>query len=215
VQLSFTRITSPVSGRVGLRHVDPGNLVTAGSATGIVTVTQIDPISVVFTLPQDLLPRIQSLLTQPAATQVVVRERAGGSELARGRLSMIDNQVDTTTGSIRLRAEFVNDSGRLWPGQFVAVQLQTGISPAAVTVPVRAVRQRGEGSYVFRVRDGKAEVVTVEVVYQDGTTAVIGAGLEPGEEVVIDGHSRLREGSRVRVDEARLAAAAGAKESQR
>lgn len=198
VQLSYTQITAPVTGRVGIRRVDPGNLVQAGDSTGLVSVTQIDPISVVFTLSQELLPRIQPLLQHARIAQVTAYDRDAGALLAQGRLVMIDNQIDAASGTIRLRAEFENADEKLWPGQFVTVQLQTSVSVNATVVPARTVQQGLQGAFVFRVRDTKAEVVPVGVAYQDDDIAVIGDGLAPGETVVIDGQSRLKPGSIVK-----------------
>ncbi len=210
VQLSYTQITSPINGRVGLRHVDAGNLVQAGDQTGLVSVTQLDPISVVFTLPQDLLPRVQPLLRDGSAA-VIAFERDGGTRLADGHLTMIDNQIDAATGTIRLRAEFANPQGSLWPGQFVTVQLQTQVSGGATVVPARSVQEGLNGSFVFRIRDDRAEVVPVTVGYREAEIAVISAGVVPGDVVVVDGQSRLRPGSAVKTDAAGAkVAAAGA-----
>lgn len=198
-QLSFTRITAPFEGRAGMRRVDQGNLVTANSTTGIVTITQMDPISVVFTLPQELLPQLRPLLSGKVKAPVVAREQSGSDELASGRLTMIDNQIDNTTGTVRLRAEFSNVEGVLWPGQFVTVQLQTGNSADAVVLPVQAVRQGLNGSYVFRVQDGKAVMVPVKTGWRNDATVVVADGVQPGDEVVVDGHSRLRDGVQVKV----------------
>lgn len=192
VQLSFTKITSPVNGRVGLRRVDAGNLVQVGDAAGLVTVTQVDPISVIFTLPQELLNRVQGLTNGQEHARVGAYDRDGGVLLAEGKLTTIDNQVDAGTGTIRMRAEFVNAAGKLWPGQFVTVRLQTGVSDNALVVPARTVRQGLQGPFVFRVREQKAEVVPVQVAYSNDEIAVIQAGLDAGDSIVTDGHSRLR-----------------------
>ena len=201
VQLSFTKITSPVNGRVGLRRVDPGNLVQVGDADGLVTVTQVDPISVIFTLPQELLGRVQGLTDGDSFAPVGAFDRDGGVLLAEGKLTTIDNQVDASTGTIRLRAEFTNTQNKLWPGQFVTVRLQTGVSGNALVVPTRSVRQGLEGPFVFRVREQKAEVVPVQVGYSNDEISVITAGLAQGDSVVTDGHSRLTPNSTVRLVE--------------
>lgn len=191
VQLSYTQITSPVTGRVGLRRVDAGNLVQAGDAEGLVAVTQVDPISVIFTLPQELLTTVQGLTGGTRNAHVSAFDRDGGVLLGEGKLTTIDNQVEAATGTIRLRAEFANREGKLWPGQFVTVRLQTGVSDNALVVPARTVRQGLEGPFVFRVRDRHAEVVPVQVAYSNDEIAVIREGLARGDSVVIDGHSRL------------------------
>lgn len=198
VQLSYTRIVAPVSGRVGLRRVDPGNLVRTSDTEGLVTVTQVDPISVIFSLPQQQLARVQPLLQGEPAT-VIALERDNGTELTRGRLSTVDNQVDASTGMVRMRARFANDDGRLWPGQFVAVRLQTGVEAGALVVPTQAVRQGLKGPFAFRVREDKAEMVALAVRYQDDDIAIIGSGLAAGDAVVTDGHSRLKPGTPVRI----------------
>lgn len=191
VQLSYTKITSPVNGRVGLRRVDPGNLVQLGDADGLVTVTQVDPISVIFTLPQELLGRVSGLTQGKPYAHVGAFDRDGGVLLAEGKLTTIDNQVDANTGTIRMRAEFGNSEGKLWPGQFVTIRLETGVSGNALVVPTRTVRQGLEGRFVFRIRELKAEVVPVQVGYSNDEITVITAGLANGDSIVSDGHSRL------------------------
>lgn len=209
VQLSYTRITSPVTGRVGLRRIDSGNLVQAGDAQGLVTVTQVDPISVIFTLPQELLTTVQGLTHGEPYARVGAYDRDGGVLLAEGKLKTVDNQVEAATGTIRLRAEFANKEGRLWPGQFVTVRLQTGVSGDALVVPARTVKQGLQGSFVFRVREQRAEVVPVQVGYSNDEIAIIRAGLAKGDSVVSDGHSRLTPNAVVKlVDPAGAAAAA-------
>lgn len=199
VQLSYTRIVAPINGRVGLRHVDAGNLVQAGDTTGLVTITQLDPISVVFTLPQDLLPRVQPLLQAERALEVTAFERNNGARLGAGQLTVVDNQIDATTGTVRLRAEFPNANERLWPGQFVTVELQTSVSNAATVVPARAVQQGLDGAFVYRVHNDKVEVAPVTLAYADDDIALVSHGVEVGDAIVIDGHSRLKPGARVRV----------------
>jgi RND family efflux transporter MFP subunit len=191
VQLSYTQITSPVTGRVGLRRIDAGNLVQAGDVNGLVAVTQVDPISVIFTLPQELLVTLQGLTHGAPTAHVGAYDRDGGVLLAEGKLKTIDNQVDAATGTIRLRAEFTNKDGKLWPGQFVMVRLQTGISDGALVVPARTVKQGLQGPFVFRVREQRAEVVPVQVGYSNDEFAVIREGLTEGDSIVSDGHSRL------------------------
>lgn len=201
VQLSFTKITSPVNGRIGLRRVDAGNLVQAADTAGLVAVTQVDPISVIFTLPQELLGRVQGLTQGVQLAHVGAFDRDGGVLLAEGKLTTIDNQVDANTGTIRMRAEFSNRDGKLWPGQFVTVRLQTGVSGNALVVPARTVRQGLQGPFVFRVREQKAEVVPVQVGYSNDEIAVITEGLAQGDSVVVDGHSRLTPNAMVRLVE--------------
>ncbi|MEN3951630.1 efflux RND transporter periplasmic adaptor subunit [Iodidimonas sp. SYSU 1G8] len=199
VQMSFTRITSPVSGRIGLRRVDAGNLVRTSDTEGIVTVTQMAPISVVFSLPQTLVPQIQPLMNAEGGAPVIAFNRENGTRLAEGRMTMLDNQIDPTTGTIKLRAEFDNADGALWPGQFVTIQLRVGLTTGAVTVSPKAVKQGLDGSFVFRVTDGKAQVVPVTTGYASNDAIVITKGLAAGDTVVSDGQSRLRDGAPVRV----------------
>lgn len=205
VQLSHTRITSPVSGRVGLRRVDAGNVVRASDANGLFSVTQIDPIAVVFSLPQQDLPQVQQLLARTSADiPVVVFDRDQHAPLARGSLRTIDNTVDAATGTIRLKAEFGNGDGRLWPGQFVSVNVLIDTRRDAIVVDTRAVRQGLEGNYVFRIRNARVDVVSVKKLHEDDRIAVIaddpGAnGLAVGDQVVVDGYSRIIAGSAVSV----------------
>jgi len=199
VQLSHTRITSPVSGRVGIRRIDVGNVVRASDAEGLVTVTQINPISVVFSLPQELLPRIQQVMSNESGAPVTALDRDAGIALGQGKLAMVDNQVDSTTGTIRLKAQFQNKDGKLWPGQFVAVQLRTGLSPQALVVSAGAVQRGLDKLFVYRVKDDKVEAVPVTVKHENSEVAVIGSGLALGDVVVRDGQSRLKPGSKVTV----------------
>ncbi|MDQ0472009.1 efflux RND transporter periplasmic adaptor subunit [Labrys wisconsinensis] len=195
--LSFTQIQSPIAGRAGIRLIDPGNLARQGDAAGIVSVTQLDPISVVFPVPQQLLDGLRDQARQPGGTMADVVDRATGAVLARGPITAFDNQLDSATGTARVRAVLANADERLTPGAFVSVRVRAGASPAAVTVPKVAVRPGLEGSFVYRVRDGAAERVPVRLGYADDETAVVAEGLAPGDEIVIDGHSRLRQGARV------------------
>lgn len=212
VQHSYTRITAPVSGRIGLRRVDAGNLVRTGDADGLVTVTQMNPISVIFTLPQEQLGSVRHLLDGSAAP-VVAYDRDGGTALAQGQLAVIDNEIDAGTGMVRLRAEFTNADGSLWPGQFVTVRLQTGISNGALVLPAQSVRLGLNGSYVYRVRDQHAEVVAVTPTYQDDRIAIVSGGVAAGDSVVTDGYSQLKDGSAVKTQQAAGALAAAEKKS--
>lgn len=196
VRLSYTRITSPVAGRVGIRNVDVGNLLRTNDSNGLFSVTQMSPISVVFALPQENLPQLQPLLAGDAP--VVARSRDGGELLGEGHLRSIDNQVASSTGTIRVRAVFDNRDGKLWPGQFVTVDLRAGVLHNGLVLDSRAVRRGLDGAYVFRIEDGKAQKVPVRIVLEeDGRTLVEGLAAE--DEVVLDGHSRLTPGARVEV----------------
>lgn len=199
VQRSYTRIVAPVRGRVGIRRVDAGNLVRTTDAEGLVTVTQIDPIAVMFSLPQDLLPRIQDILNQRMSAPVTALDRAEGEVLARGRLATIDNEIDASTGTIMLKAEFPNTEARLWPGQFVAVQLQIGLSDDALVISPTAIQRGRDEPFVYRVEGDKVEVAPVAIEYETEDLIVIGNGLAAGDTVVSDGQSRLKPGARVKV----------------
>ncbi|WP_129779621.1 efflux RND transporter periplasmic adaptor subunit [Peristeroidobacter soli] len=202
VQLSFTEIRSPVRGRVGIRRIDPGNLVQVGDEQGLVTVTQVNPISVMFTLPQEVLPRLRDVSKASQRMRVTAFDRDGSAPLAQGRLTTLDNQIDTATGTLRLRAEFDNASNDLWPGQFVTLQLETGTSAGATVVPAHALQQGLEGPFVYRVTDAVAEPVPVVTSYLDDEIAVIATGVIPGDVIVIDGQSRLRPGAKVKASTA-------------
>ncbi|MEI2454698.1 efflux RND transporter periplasmic adaptor subunit [Lysobacter firmicutimachus] len=196
VQLSYTRIVSPIDGRVGLRRVDPGNVVRTGDAQGLVTVQQVDPISVVFSLTQDQLPALRA--AQAAGTVAVqALDRDAGRVLGEGELRVIDNRVDEATGTVRLRAVFDNPGDRLWPGQLVSVRVRTGEERGATVVAAEALQRGVEGSFVYRLgSDGKVAAVPVQIGYQDDALAVV-RGLRPGDTVVRDGQSRLKPGTAV------------------
>ena len=200
VQLSYTQIRSPVSGRVGIRNVDPGNLVRTSDTQSLFNVTQIDPIAVEFALPQQQLPVLQGLLnsTTPAEVETYLDADGERSLLAKGHLMLIDNQVSATTGTVRVKAEFANQDGRLWPGQLVTVRLRTAVDEDALVVPPPVVQRSIDGHFVYRLDGDKVSAVPVKVVYQDSTLNVI-AGVKAGDRLVLDGQSRLKPGSTVEV----------------
>lgn len=200
VQLSYTRIQSPVTGRVGIRNVDEGNFLRVNDADGLFTVTRIDPVAVEFSLPQQMLPLLQKLTAQTdqAAVQAWLGDDVNGTLLGEGRLSLIDNQVSPTTGTIRAKARFDNPAHTLWPGQLVTVKIQTGLERNALKVPPQVVQRGMDQHFVFRIRDNKAEVVPVKVLYQDSDMTLI-SGPAPGDVLVQDGQSRLKAGSRVEI----------------
>ncbi len=199
VQRSYASILSPISGRVGMRRVDPGNLVQANDANGLFSVVQVDPISVMFSLPQQNLPRLHPLLEDPTRAQVTAFDRDAGTTLATGHLTNVDNQIDPSTGTIQLRAQFDNPEGKLLSGQFVTVQLRTGIDRDASVVNSRAVQNGLDGTFVFRIKNGLAEVVPVKVRYVQGSITTVETGLEPGDLVVTDGQDQLTAGTAVKV----------------
>lgn len=202
VQLSYTQILSPVTGRVGIRNVDEGNFLRVADTQGLFSVTQIDPIGVEFSLPQNMLPTLQGLLkAQPAAVVQAYLEGDGdnsGTLLAEGHLTLIDNQVAANSGTIRVKAEFANPDARLWPGQLVTLKLQTALEQNALVVPPQVVQRGIDGHYVYKLVGDKVESVPVTVVYQDSTLNII-AGVGQGDKLVSDGQSRLRPGATVEV----------------
>ncbi|WP_169055107.1 efflux RND transporter periplasmic adaptor subunit [Azospirillum sp. TSA2s] len=197
LQLGFTRITSPIDGRVGLRQLDPGSIVHPTDANGLVTVTQMQPIGVLFSLPQDDLPGILAASAQGKPV-VEAYTRDGKSRLAQGELTFVDSQVDATNGQVRFKATFANGDRALWPGAFVTARLLVRTEHNATAVPSRAVQRGQKGPYVFIAKpDRTAEMRAVTLgPTVDGMTA-LASGVTPGEMVVFDGQSRLSAGSRI------------------
>ena len=202
MQLSYTQIRSPVTGRVGIRNVDEGNFLRVSDAQGLFSVTQIDPIAVEFSLPQQMLPTLQGLVAEhtPAAVKAYQGDgSANGLLLGEGTLSLIDNQVSATTGTIRAKAQFNNPGEQLWPGQLVTVKIQTGIERNSLKVPPQVVQRGVDQHFVYRVQaDNKVEAVPVKVLYQDSEQALI-SGPQAGDVLVSDGQSRLRPGATIEV----------------
>ncbi len=203
VQLSYTQIHSPVSGRVGIRTVDEGNFLRMSDAQGLFSVTQIDPIAVEFSLPQQMLPTLQSLIAAPLPASVDAYLGADtdgqtGDLLGEGHLSLIDNQISSTTGTLRAKAEFNNAAQRLWPGQLVTIKIQTGLDKNALVVPPTVVQRGLDAHFVYRVTGDKVEVVPVQVTYQNSDVTLI-KGVQAGDVLVSDGQSRLKAGARVDV----------------
>jgi len=202
VQLSYTQIRSPVSGRVGIRTVDEGNFLRMSDTQGLFSVTQIDPIAVEFSLPQQMLPTLQQLIRaqDPAAVKAFLGadSNSAGALLGNGHLTLIDNQINTGTGTIRAKAEFSNAQQQLWPGQLVTVKIQTALDRSALTVPPTVVQRGLDQHFVYRVKGQQVEVVPVQVVYQDSGLNII-SGVQAGDVLVSDGQSRLKPGSQVQV----------------
>jgi multidrug efflux system membrane fusion protein len=200
-QLGYTTIVAPIDGRTGMRQVDPGNIIHAIDATGMVVITQLEPISVLFTLPQQALPAVAQAMADGAAPVLALAQDATGGAtrlLDTGTLTVLDNQVDSTTGTIKLKAVFPNARHRLWPGGFVSIRLRTGTAKDAVVVPASAIQRGPRGPYVFVIGDDTtAKRQPVTVGYEDEQGSVVATGLKGGQTVVIDGASRLSEGSKV------------------
>ncbi len=200
VNLAFCHIVSPIDGRVGLRQVDAGNYVTPALTNGLVVVTQIDPISVIFTLPEDDLPPIQAQLSAGVTLQVIAFDRSNTMKLATGTLETIDNQIDTTTGTFKLRALFANPQATLFANQFVNVRLVVSTVRGAVTVPNAAVQTGAPGSFVYLLKpDNTVSVRAIKTGLVDSTQTQVMSGLAAGDRVVIDGADRLRDGATVAV----------------
>ncbi|WP_028219128.1 MdtA/MuxA family multidrug efflux RND transporter periplasmic adaptor subunit [Paraburkholderia oxyphila] len=212
LDLTYARITAPVSGRVGLRQVDAGNYVTPGDTNGIVVLTQLQPISVIFTTSEDNLPSIMKPLRTGTKMSVSAYDRSNTTLLESGVLQTIDNQIDTTTGTVKLRASFANDDQSLFPNQFVNARLLVDTIHDAVIVPTSAVLNGSQGSYVYVIKpDNTVTVQLVKVGPVDAERTSIASGLAVGERVVTDGSDRLREGSKITIPAERPKHASGAK----
>jgi multidrug efflux system membrane fusion protein len=211
LNLIYCRITAPTDGRVGLRQIDPGNYVQTGSTTGIVMLTKLSPTTVEFAVPEDSLPQIMARVRSGAVLPVTAFDRANVTQLATGELAATDTQVNTTTGTVMLRADFTNADEALFPSQFVNVIMLLDTLKDVVTVPVRAVQRGAPGNYVYLVGDGDTVAVhPVTLGPQDGDFFAVTAGLSPGDRVVTDGADRLRDGAKVSIpDTASTPPAAG------
>jgi membrane fusion protein, multidrug efflux system len=205
LQLGFTRIVAPVSGRAGQRLVDQGSQVHATDTNGLVTITQIQPITVTFEVPQDVLPEV--MRAQAAGpVKVTVSTRDGSQHLADGDLVFVDSQVDAGTGQIMLKAQFTNQDRALWPGEFVAARLLLRVEPQAVVVPSQAVQRAQEGAYVYVVdADGLAQSHAVSLGVADGDLQIVTRGIQVGDTVVVNGQSQLTPGAKVSVEPDHLA----------
>jgi multidrug efflux system membrane fusion protein len=200
--LAYTDILAPIAGRTGLRLVDEGNIVRASDTTGIVMITQMRPITVLFNLPQQDLPDINRGLNEgPLPIDAIATD--GNSTADKGKVLVVDNQVDQTTGTVRLKAEFPNDNLQLWPGQFVNVRLLIDTLRKVVVVPTAAVQRGPNGTFVYIVKDDKTVTVRpITVGQQDDLQAVVATGLTAGEQVVTTGFARLAQGTPVVVTNA-------------
>jgi multidrug efflux system membrane fusion protein len=199
LQLAYTRITAPISGRVGLRNVDAGNLVRSGDAAGIVTLTQMQPISVMFTIPETDLPAVRAAMAPEPALPVEAWGRDESTRLATGRLLSMDNQIDTATGTLRLRAEFANEDESLFPNQFVNIRMRVRNEPAVV-IPNAAVQFGAQGNFVYVIDgDNKAKLRNVKLGVTEGERVAVIDGVNAGDRVVLEGLDRLRDDSDVTI----------------
>lgn len=203
VQLSYTQIRSPVTGRVGIRTVDEGNFLRMSDSQGLFSVTQIDPIAVEFSLPQQMLPTLQGLLNAPQPAQIDAylgadTDSQSGDRLGSGHLTLIDNQINANTGTLRAKAEFANTAQKLWPGQLVTLKIQTALDRDVLVVPPTVVQRGLDSHFVYRVNADKVDIVPVQMVYQDSQLNII-KGVQAGDVLVSDGQSRLKAGVRIEV----------------
>jgi multidrug efflux system membrane fusion protein len=198
LQLVYSRIIAPISGRVGLRLVDAGNMVHATDANGMLVITQVQPIAVIFTLPEDNLPEVSGQMKKGAQLTVEAYSRDDKTKLADGKLLTIDNQIDQTTGTVKLKSVFDNRDLSLWPNQFVNIRLFLSVRKDATVIPSAAIQRGAQGIFVYVVKtDNKADVRQIQLDFIEGNLAVIREGLTPGEQVVIDGQDKLQAGTTV------------------
>ncbi|HTP46889.1 MAG TPA: MdtA/MuxA family multidrug efflux RND transporter periplasmic adaptor subunit [Casimicrobiaceae bacterium] len=198
LQITYSRITAPIGGLVGLRQVDPGNVIHASDANGLVVITQTQPITVLFPIPEDNLQQVLQRLKSGASLPVEAWDRAQKTKLATGKLLTTDNQIDTTTGTVKLRAEFPNDDNALFPNQFVNVRMLVDTRRGATLLPSAAIQRGAPGTFVYAVNDNKTvSVKPVKLGPVQGETTSIESGIAPGAMVVVDGADKLREGAKV------------------
>jgi multidrug efflux system membrane fusion protein len=198
VNLNYCKISSPINGRVGLRLVDPGNIVHAADTTGILLITQLRPIAVVFTLPEDQLPVVIQKLHQGKKLTVEAYDRSDTTKLATGELLTMDNSIDPTTGTDKLKAVFPNADESLFPNQFVNIRLITEQDPNAIVVPAAALEHGSQGDFFYMAKpDNTVEVRQVQVSLTEGSQLIMAGGVKPGEQVVIDGQEKLTAKSKI------------------
>jgi multidrug efflux system membrane fusion protein len=200
LQLSYTRITAPISGRLGLRQVDAGNLIRSGDANGLVVITQMRPISVIFTVPETDLPAVLDAYRRGNRPPVEAWDRAESAMLAKGTLQTIDNQIDTTTGTIRLRAEFDNADEQLFPNQFVNIRLRVQSLRDATVIPSAAVQRASFGTFVYVVKpDNTVTIRRITLGPTEGNKVAVSEGLTTGEQVVLEGVDDLTENAKIEI----------------
>jgi membrane fusion protein, multidrug efflux system len=216
VQLSYTRLTSPIDGVVGIRQIDVGNIISPSTANGLVVVTQLQPISLIFTLPETDLPRIQQQQENAKAPlKVIAYSQDNKTLLDEGVLGLVNNEILQTTGSIQLKANFPNTAHRLWPGELVNARLLLDTRPNGLTVPASVVQQGPQGSYAYVINsDSSVAIRPVKVAQVSDGQALIDSGLEANEQVVVDGQYKLQPGTLVRVLHGKAAEEAAAQSAQ-
>ena len=200
LQLTYAKVTAPISGRVGLRLVDPGNIVHASDANGMLVITQMQPITALFTIPEDNLPQVLRKMRTGAVLPVDAYNRDKSQKLSTGRLETVDNQIDPQTGTSRMKAIFENRDNMLWPNQFVNVRMLVDTLKNQVLIPQVAIQRGQQGTFVYVIKaDSTVDVRPIQVGVMEGEDAAVTSGLEAGETVVTDGTDRLQAGSKVRM----------------
>jgi len=200
LELSYTEIKAPISGRLGLRRVDPGNLIQANSADGLVTITQSSPIAVHFTIPETQLAQVREAYRKGVALSVEAWDRSEQQQLTSGVLTTLDNQIDLATGTLKLKAEFANQQEELFPNQFVNVRLNVAVKSGAVTIPQDAVQYGSQGTYVYTIdNEQKSQIKMLKLGAVDNGLVAVEEGLAAGDLVVLEGLDRLRPGRQVEV----------------
>jgi multidrug efflux system membrane fusion protein len=211
LNIAYCHIVAPGDGRVGLRQVDQGNYVTPADANGIVLITLLQPISVIFTLPEDDLPAILARIQAGATLSATAFDRSATTQLAVGTLMTLDNQIDTSTGTVKLRSQFANPDEKLYPNQFVNIRLLVDTLHDATVVPTSAVQRGSPGTYVYLVNaDDTVSMRMIDLGPADGERQSVRSGLAPGDRVVVDGADKLRDGAKVIVRDNAAAAPAPA-----
>ncbi len=198
LELAYCKIAAPLSGRVGLRLVDQGNMIHATDPSGLVVITQVQPIATLFTLPEDSLPEVlQHMKSEQLGIEAYSRDDQ--TKLASGKLVTIDNQIDPTTGTVRFKGEFDNRDLSLWPNQFINVRLMLTVRKNAIVIPLAAVQRGTQGTYVYTIKNGHANLQPVKVDMTQGNISLIASGVAEGDQVVVDGQDRLQPGATVEV----------------
>ncbi len=207
LQLSYTKIEAPIKGRVGLRVLDKGNIVKANDATGIAVITQLQPISVIFSIAQDDIPRVRSRLAEAGAVEVLAYDRSFQQLLQTGSLTAVDNQVDASTGTLKLKGRFENESESLFPNQFVNIRLLVKEWKDAIVIPSSAVQRGPDFAYVYVIstegEDSKVDIKKISVSFSDAGRSVIESGLDVGDRVVLEGTDKLQPGGKVTMPSAK------------